>query len=302
VNIRTGSYDERYKFTGYEKDEESGLSYMGARYYNSIWGVETSSDAYWWKSPHESSYVHCGNNPIMFYDPDGNYAVSVHYRITYNALTTFGYKASFSDKVAHMASVYADHPPKGVLKIDNIAHNTHHNYKPNVDYTPTELSQKEFNSTWHSMMSNAEMAGGMTHAEAKNRGLEFGWNNIFAQKNGFNEGTFGQGLHALQDAYAHQGASTNEHLGVNASSVEMFHNDMFGSTLSAEFITTSAITVFSLLRGNSNGTGLSNGMKLDFSGMSTSQLQETSGLFKGVGYQLYNTNMTGIYTIYKIEE
>jgi RHS repeat-associated protein len=72
VNIRTGSYDERYKFTGYEKDEESGLSYMGARYYNSIWGVDISSDAYWWKYPWISSYAHCGNNPIMNVDPDGN--------------------------------------------------------------------------------------------------------------------------------------------------------------------------------------------------------------------------------------
>jgi hypothetical protein len=46
---------------------------MGARYYNSIWGVETSSDAYWWKRPDQSSYVFCSNDPINRIDPDGNF-------------------------------------------------------------------------------------------------------------------------------------------------------------------------------------------------------------------------------------
>jgi hypothetical protein len=275
---------------------------MGARDLDPILSIEYTTDPMWYKFPSLSPYNAMGNNPINFIDPDGNYAVSVHYRITYNALTKFGYNSLFSDKIAHMASVYADHPKKGALKIDNVAHNTDHNYRLNIDYNPTELSQDECNSTWHSMMSNAEQKGGMTHTEAMNRGFQFGWENIFAQKDGYDEGKLGQGLHALQDAYAHQGASTNEHLGINVSSAKMLQNDMSGNTSNADFITNSAVAVFSLLRGNSNGVGLSDGMQFNFTGMSKKQLSQTSGLFRSAGYQLYSTNKKGVYIINKLEQ
>ena len=35
VNERTGSYEERFTFTGKERDSETGFSYFGARYYDS---------------------------------------------------------------------------------------------------------------------------------------------------------------------------------------------------------------------------------------------------------------------------
>jgi RHS repeat-associated protein len=65
---------EPMQFGGYEKDEESGLSYAGARYYNSAWGIFTSPDAMWYFSPSKTSYHYCANNPIMYIDPDGNFA------------------------------------------------------------------------------------------------------------------------------------------------------------------------------------------------------------------------------------
>lgn len=62
------------------------------------------------------------------------------------------------------------------------------------------------------MMSDLEADRGMTRKEAMERGLKFGWDNIFAQEEGEDLGKLGQGIHALQDAMAHQGVKTGDHL------------------------------------------------------------------------------------------
>ncbi len=71
----TGSaYDERYKFIGKERDEESGYDYFGARYYIPPllhWSsVDPLVDDYLWISP----YAYCGWNPLLYIDLDGNSA------------------------------------------------------------------------------------------------------------------------------------------------------------------------------------------------------------------------------------
>jgi RHS repeat-associated protein len=61
----------RFTFSGKEKDEETGYSYFGARYYNadiSIWlSVDPLSDERSWLTP----YNYCSNNPIIRTDPSG---------------------------------------------------------------------------------------------------------------------------------------------------------------------------------------------------------------------------------------
>jgi len=71
----SGSYETEHRFTGYHRDQESGLDYAHARYYNPDISIFISPDAKWYLSPHESSYVYSGNNPIMYIDPDGNQKV-----------------------------------------------------------------------------------------------------------------------------------------------------------------------------------------------------------------------------------
>ena len=66
----------RYLFTGYERDNESGLDYAGARYYDSKITFPYSPDKKWYLSPHHSPYVWNNNNPIKYIDPDGNYSVT----------------------------------------------------------------------------------------------------------------------------------------------------------------------------------------------------------------------------------
>ena len=74
VNERTSSssYEERYTFTGKERDLETGFSYFGARYYDSDlmtgWlSVDPMADKY----PSLSPYAYCAWNPVKLVDPDG---------------------------------------------------------------------------------------------------------------------------------------------------------------------------------------------------------------------------------------
>ena len=64
-------YDERYKFTGKERDEETGYDFFGARYYTSIFSHWLSVDPLADKYPNISPYAYCSWNPVKFIDPDG---------------------------------------------------------------------------------------------------------------------------------------------------------------------------------------------------------------------------------------
>jgi RHS repeat-associated protein len=72
VNQFSGDYDEPYKFTGYERDTESGLDYMGARYRNVEATIPLSPDRFWFKTPHLSPYNFAANNPISYIDVNGD--------------------------------------------------------------------------------------------------------------------------------------------------------------------------------------------------------------------------------------
>ena len=69
--VSGATYEARYTFSGKERDEETGFSYFGSRYYNptlSIWlSVDPMSDKY----PGVSPYAYCANNPVRFFDPNG---------------------------------------------------------------------------------------------------------------------------------------------------------------------------------------------------------------------------------------
>jgi RHS repeat-associated protein len=61
---------KRYRFSGKERDEETGLYYFGARYYASWLGRWSSSDVAGLKSG-LNYFRYCSNNPVIFHDPDG---------------------------------------------------------------------------------------------------------------------------------------------------------------------------------------------------------------------------------------
>ncbi len=70
-NQRATDYASRYTFSGKERDEETGYSYFGARYYNSALSIWLSVDPMSDKYPGLSPYTYCANNPVRLVDPDG---------------------------------------------------------------------------------------------------------------------------------------------------------------------------------------------------------------------------------------
>ncbi len=71
INQQSTAFDTRFKFTGKEKDSETGYSYFGARYYDSDISVWLSVDPMASKFPGISGYAYCNNNPLNFIDKFG---------------------------------------------------------------------------------------------------------------------------------------------------------------------------------------------------------------------------------------
>ncbi|MBQ6683221.1 MAG: RHS repeat-associated core domain-containing protein, partial [Bacteroidales bacterium] len=72
INQRTSGYNERFTFTGKERDEETGYGYFGARYMDyelmTMWlSVDPLADKY----PGTSPYAYCAWSPIIAKDPNG---------------------------------------------------------------------------------------------------------------------------------------------------------------------------------------------------------------------------------------
>jgi RHS repeat-associated protein len=63
--------DTRFRFTGKERDVESGFDYFGARYYDSRIARWMSVDPLAGKYPNWSPYIYCKANPIKLIDPKG---------------------------------------------------------------------------------------------------------------------------------------------------------------------------------------------------------------------------------------
>ena len=79
LNQHAGTYDERFTFTGKERDMETGYDYFGARYYLPFASIFGSVDPLTDKNIELSSYMYCRGNPIKFVDPDGRtYAINTN--------------------------------------------------------------------------------------------------------------------------------------------------------------------------------------------------------------------------------
>lgn len=75
ANQQVAWYDERYKFTGKERDWESGYDFFGARF---LWGaighwlsVDPLADKY----PNISPYAYAAWNPVKYVDPNGCFSM-----------------------------------------------------------------------------------------------------------------------------------------------------------------------------------------------------------------------------------
>ncbi len=69
--------DARYKFTGKERDWETGYDYVEQRYYWWPGGFWLRPDPLLDKYIHLSPYVYCNGNPMKYVDPDGKWSIIV---------------------------------------------------------------------------------------------------------------------------------------------------------------------------------------------------------------------------------
>jgi RHS repeat-associated protein len=67
VDAKIRAAAKRYRYTGMERDEETGLAYHGARYYACWLGRWCSTDPV----PLDNRYLYATNRPLIFFDPNG---------------------------------------------------------------------------------------------------------------------------------------------------------------------------------------------------------------------------------------
>ena len=72
IEERNNVWNTPYLFNAKEFDEETGLYYYGARYYDSRLSMWYGVDALAEKYPNMSPYNYCVGNPVKFVDSDGN--------------------------------------------------------------------------------------------------------------------------------------------------------------------------------------------------------------------------------------
>jgi RHS repeat-associated protein len=325
-----GKVENKYKYGGKElQDKEfsdgSGLALLdfGARMYDNQLGRFMQIDPLGEKYLTLSPYNYTGNNPIRNVEIQGKYFVSAHFLWTKTALEGYGITIGQSDILAHYASVYADHPNTFALGVSNMTYGTTLGYWPNKElYWETRNSQitrwspdgqdpknpENINyNIWHSMRSSWEesqyekgLPGGISAEQATYRGMTFGWDNIFkSATNGmlknFAVGAvgmkqFGQGIHALQDSYAHQGRSD-----VGASHIwddgrELNKEDAIRITESAVLTHLLISGDFETLSGSSKKNILNSHGNITMSviGMSSDQISQV--MAKAADYLRYSEN------------
>ena len=99
------SFNPVPKFSGKERDEESGLDYFGARYYDHTLYRFLSpdpvipTDRAIYNPQRWNLYGYCNNNPINYVDPNGDIIIKV-YRTDYASQGTYGiYKVQLGDMI-----------------------------------------------------------------------------------------------------------------------------------------------------------------------------------------------------------
>jgi RHS repeat-associated protein len=118
-----------YKFTGKERDTESGLDYFGARYYASSMGRFMSPD---WAAKAEpvpyakldnpqslNLYAYMRNNPLGGVDQDGHFPTSAHTEWTASQLVSLGLDQGNANSFSKTVNFAIDNWEGGAMGLFN---------------------------------------------------------------------------------------------------------------------------------------------------------------------------------------
>jgi YD repeat protein len=101
IEERNNTWNTPYLFNAKEFDEETGMYYYGARYYEPRLSLWMSVDPLEEKYYNSSSYAYCNNNPIRFIDPDGR-------KLLFASGTTEAFKQKFRVAIMYLHEHNAD--------------------------------------------------------------------------------------------------------------------------------------------------------------------------------------------------
>ena len=88
IEERNNTWNTPYLFNAKEFDEETGMYYYGARYYEPKLSLWMSVDPLEEKYYNSSSYAYCNNNPIRFIDLDGRIVIASDENAKRNIINT----------------------------------------------------------------------------------------------------------------------------------------------------------------------------------------------------------------------
>ncbi len=285
---KAGSTKNSYLYNGKEEQDEMDLGWMdyGARMYMAELARFAVNDGYSEKYYSLSTYHYVANNPVNSIDKNGDFIVSLHYKITEDVLNKYGYSSSAS-RLAWYSSIYADNPSRLILLVNNLYALSNGlppvRFGRTVGWGSTNKNSQDTGSPSesmrHAMTGDYEDPGNVSPHDAKRRGQEFGWKNIFKaaesgtpdqyERHSEADIAFGDGFHALQDSKAHEGVKMKDHdldkdMAKGKDGQQAFNNAMS--------ISESALVVIEML--NNNFSHVVDGTVLDISGMNKDQFQQ----------------------------
>lgn len=129
VNQQACQYDERFKFTGKERDTETGYDYFGARYYSPMLGHWLSVDKLADDYPHITPYAQSAWNPIKYKDPDGRYIIIANgdESVLYDSQITYDGENNYIQSVYDNLNQLRQDDPEVAEMIDEMAENDFYN-------------------------------------------------------------------------------------------------------------------------------------------------------------------------------
>ncbi len=200
--------DDDHKFTGKEKDDETGLMFYGARYYDPATGRFVSYDpmlldegskplASNLQNPQAlNPYTYALNNPVRYTDETGEYQEDVHYDLTYFLSIAAGFDAGQSKTIATFDQYTDDNPATTSGNKDSVQ---------GVEQTISNAADGTTSNYHFATRSDALERIGIAIASGRLDQL-------------------GEALHTFQDTYSHSGLNPISHF-LSGESPDLTYND-----------------------------------------------------------------------------